>query len=270
MKVATSKARATELDTDALVLAVTEDAEKPTPWEDVDDAAGGIIAGALTGPGFFGKRGTSLALSASGAAKEIVLVGLGKSSELDVDGWRRAVASGFTTARRRGNKRIAVPLPEIDGIEVDALAAGAAEAAILADYRYDEYKSVPAERVVVEEMTIAAGPDVGPAVSRAQTIAEATCWARDLVNTPSNEKRPAALAERALPRWPPPVDSAAAEVIDDDKRPRARTQSTPGRRRRLGGGPAPGHPRAPPRRSGGPSRRSSSARESRSTPVASR
>jgi len=214
MKITTTNTPAAEIDTDALVLAIPEDAEKPTPWEAVDAAVGGIVAGALAGPGFFGKCGTSLALSTTaGAAKEIVLVGLGKSADLDLEGWRQAVASGFKTARRRGNQRIAVPLPDIEGIETDALAAGGAEAAMLADYYYDEYKAAPAERVVVDEVMITTGADVGPAVGRALTIAEATCWARDLVNTPSNAKRPAALGDSA-------TEMAAgrtlrSEVIDD-------------------------------------------------------
>jgi len=216
MKVRTSNVPAAELDTDALVLAIPEDADKPTPWEAVDAAFGGIVSAALAGPGFHGKRNQTLALSVgAGRARELVLVGLGRSDEVNLEVWRQAVASAAAKAQRRGNQRIAVPIPESGAGEATEVAAATAEAVILAGYRYEEFKQPPPERVDIEELLIATPADVTAAVERAAKIAEATCWARDLINTPSNEKRPDALARRAL-------DMAAShglgsELIDDEQ-----------------------------------------------------
>ena len=216
MKISATNVPAAELDTDALILAITEDADRPAPWEAVDAAVGGIVTHALSGSGFHGKRATSLALStASGPAREIVLAGLGKPSDVDLEAWRQAVATGLKTARRRGNRRIAVPLPPIEGADVDAVATAGTEAAILANYRYEDFKPATPERTIVEEVLIGTAADVGSAVSRAQVLADATCWARDLVNTPSNEKRPAALAERAVQMAT--ERGLRTEVIDDKK-----------------------------------------------------
>jgi len=213
MKISTTNAPAAELETEALILAIPEDADKPTPWEAVDAAVGGIVSDALAGHGFAGKRDQTLSLSTPGGrSREIVLVGLGPSAEVDLEVWRRAVATAATEARQRGNGKIAVPVPEINGHDAGELAAAATEAIILTSYRYREFKAAPAGRVELGEVLIAAPVDVADATERAHKIADATSWARDLVNTPSNEKRPDALAARA-------ADMAAAaglncEVID--------------------------------------------------------
>ena len=199
MKITTTKAPAAELETDALILALPEDAAKPAPWEAVDAALGGVIADALAGPGFRGKLSQALSLSVrADKIREVVLVGLGKAEERDLEGWRQAVATAAAEARARGNRRIAVPVPDSGGDDAASQAGAAAEAVILASYQYREFKPAAADRVEIEEVQIAAGGDIGGAVDRARITAEAACWSRDLINTPSNEKRPDALAERAI------------------------------------------------------------------------
>lgn len=199
MKVSTTNAPAAEIETEALILAIPDDTGKPTPWDAVDAIVGGIVSEALAGPGFQGKRGQTLALSTPGnRCRELILVGLGTSAEIDLEAWRRAVANGTSKARQRGNSRIAVPLPEIDGHDFEELATAATEAAILTSYRYREFKAASTEEVGLEEILIAAPVDIASATTRAQKIADATCWARDLVNTPSNMKRPDSLAARAI------------------------------------------------------------------------
>ena len=200
MKISVTNVPAAEIDTDALVLGIPEDADKPSPWEAVDGAVGGMVSAAIKGPGFHGKQGQTLTLSAPDAAamRELVLVGLGPAGDVDVEGWRRAVATATGTARRRGNHRIAVPLPAIEASNDGDLAAAAAEAVVLSSYRYNEYKAPPAERVNIDKVEIATAADAADIVERAQIVAEATCFARDLINTPSNAKRPDALAQRAV------------------------------------------------------------------------
>ncbi|MGD8328154.1 MAG: leucyl aminopeptidase [Acidobacteriota bacterium] len=199
MKVTISNAPATELESEALLLAFPEGSDKPTSFEALDAAYGGIITTALAGLGFNGKRNQALALSPSGGkARELLLVGLGPAADVDLEAWRQAVATGAAQAQARGNRHIAVPLP--DGLDIDheELAAAATEAIELALYRYQEFKAPPEDRVDVEELLIASGASVEAAVERAQRVARAACWARDLINTPSNEKRPEALAARAV------------------------------------------------------------------------
>ena len=198
MKVSTTNAPAAELEAEALILTIPEGTGKLTSWDAVDAIVGGIVSKTLAGPVFQGKRGQTLALSTPGNhCRELVLVGLGTPEELDLEVWRRAVANAISKARLRGSSKIAVPLPEIDGHDSVDLAIAAAEAAILTSYRYREFKAAPAEFVELEEILLAAPVDIASATIRAQKVAEATCWARDLINTPSNMKRPDSLAAHA-------------------------------------------------------------------------
>jgi leucyl aminopeptidase len=216
MNVSTSNAPAAELDTDALVLAIPEDADKPTPWEAVDAAFGGVVSEALSAPGFRGKRNEALTLSVRGGrARELVLVGLGPSDDLDVEVWRQAVATAANKARSRGNRRVAVPLPEGGFADAAELAAAATEAVVLGSYRYHEFKAPPPERTEIQELLIASSTDIAAEAARAHTLAEATCFARDLINTPSNEKRPDALAERAVAMAE--KHGLSSEVIDAEE-----------------------------------------------------
>ncbi|MGD8816651.1 MAG: M17 family peptidase N-terminal domain-containing protein, partial [Acidobacteriota bacterium] len=82
MKVTISNAPATELESEALLLAFPEGSDKPTSFEALDAAYGGIITTALAGLGFNGKRNQALALSPSGGkARELLLVGLGPAAD---------------------------------------------------------------------------------------------------------------------------------------------------------------------------------------------
>ena len=216
MKVSTTNAPAAEIEAEALILAIPEDTGKPTSWDAVDAIVGGIVSEALAGPGFQGKRGQTLALSTPGNhCRELVLVGLGMSGEIDLEVWRSAVANGITKACHRGNSKIAVPLPEIDGHDSGELAIAATEAAILTSYRYREFKAAPPEFVELEEIMLAAPVDIAAATMRAQKVADATCWARDLVNTPSNMKRPDSLAMNA--REMAVETGLGFEIIDSGK-----------------------------------------------------
>ena len=218
MQISVTNVPTAEIEADALLLAIPEHAEKPTPWEAVDAAVGGAVSEAIAGPGFHGKRGQTLSLStaASERLREVVLVGLGPSDEIDLEGWRRAVATGTQAARKRGNKSLAVPLAEVEGHSDAAVAAAAAEATLLASYRYQEYKAPPTEQTTIDWVAIATADEDAPAaVERASTVAEATCWARDLVNRPSSDKRTDALAEMATTMAA--EQGLGCEVIDSDK-----------------------------------------------------
>ena len=65
---------------------------------------------------------------------------------------------------------------------------------MLAAYRFDRYKSVPAQDGGLERLVVEAGGEVAAAVERAATVAEAVNAARDLQNTPANDLDPEALA----------------------------------------------------------------------------
>ena len=198
MKISVSDLPAAQLEAEALILALPKDAEIPGDWQPIDDASGGMISEAVSSPAFSGKNSQTLTLPLrnAGPARHVVLTGLGKAEDVDVERWRRAVGSGCTAARARGAKTLAVPVRGSTDIAASELAAACAEAALLASYRFQEYKEVPDDQVDIATLVIgSAAPDAGDAVRQATTVAEATCWARDLINRPGNVKRPTALAD---------------------------------------------------------------------------
>ena len=201
MEIVATKAPPAELEADALILALSAGAETPAPWEAVDAALDGIVSSGLAGPAFQGKTGQSLVLPTYGRGRvqQIVLVGLGAADNASPETWRRAVAHGCTAARDHGAADLAVPIPQVADHQSAELVGAAAEAALLASYRFQEYKKPPADQVDIQKLTIAtSAAEADEAIGRAQTVAEATCWARDLVNRPGNAKRTTVLADLAV------------------------------------------------------------------------
>ena len=87
-------------------------------------------------------------------------------------------------------------------VRKEKVVSAAVEGAVLGLYRYSPYKTVGREELQdVQEMTIVPGPKdyalVRDEVQKTKIIADAVCFARDLVSAPANEMTPSILAEQA-------------------------------------------------------------------------
>jgi leucyl aminopeptidase len=123
------------------------------------------------------------------------LLGLGKDS----DEGERLREVGEKAARLAGRvkaRTVAIEAPP--GLGADG-AAALVEGFILGGYRFTEYKTSEDETPRVDALTLAgvAGDDVAQAVEAAQIRAEATCFARDLVNRSPHDKTAPRLADAA-------------------------------------------------------------------------
>lgn len=185
---------------DAWILPYVEGADGPGEWLEFDSASGGLVAEGLASAAFRSKRGATLAMATRGAlpCREVILLGLGKAAELDLEAWRLAVASATQSARDRGAETLAIAVPGSGPGTAAERAAAAAESAVLACYRYTAFKAPAADAGSISEVFVAsADPGAPAAVERAVTVASCATWARDLINTPPSDKRPPQLAERA-------------------------------------------------------------------------
>jgi len=161
---------------DAVIALLPSGSELPsgTPWSAL---------------GFTGETG-QVAVVPSGDAQLTAWVSL--PADASAEQQRRAVAKGLR----------AVPKATTIGIDPSRVAepdlAAIAEAAVLTAYAYLQYKGEKAREktTVVESVTILGEQDGAAAlVEEAVIVAEATCLARDWVNTPPADLRPPAFAD---------------------------------------------------------------------------
>ena len=171
--------------TDAVVLLTTTDL---TASEDID-------WGFLEATGFTGKAG-QVAMLPAGRVVHVV-VGLGDRTELAPKSMRRAGAEIARSCTKFA--RVSVDYP--DGIveRVDPRDGGQAlaEGLVLGSYRFDRYRKPDAESdSKLVEVTIVSrlGRELAAGVKRGQAVAEATCFARDIVNEPGGQLTPPLLA----------------------------------------------------------------------------
>ncbi len=194
--------------TDALVVLMAEKARD----ERLDKALSGALASLARRRVFEGKRDQVASLYVQRRARNlraevVVLAGLGKAEELTAETVRRACGVAGRRARAEGAKSLTLSLGAAVGDRLDAARAAqsAVEGLSLGLYRMDHYKGKDREKTRkerVERAVLCGGrKSSGAALRRGlrigQILAEGTAFARDLVNTPSNEKRPPDLAAAA-------------------------------------------------------------------------
>ena len=134
--------------------------------------------------------------------KSILLVGLGKRTEFDIDKLRKVSAIAAKAARQNRIKSYATTLHHLDakGNYIDKGRA-IAEGSILGLYRFAKYKTVN-EDVQVESLTLVESDkkhieELGHGVHLGSVLANATNYVRDVVNSPACFVTPTALAEEA-------------------------------------------------------------------------
>lgn len=205
MRVYITEGSIVDAQVDALVLGIFEGVTEPGGAAGaVDKAVGGLIGKVLAAKEFKGELNETLALHLGGGQpyRKVVLVGLGKQEDLTTERVRQVTASGVRAAAKGGVKKIGTPLhgAGAGGLDPADAAQALAEGALMGLYKYEVYKSgdksEPIE-IAVYEQDAGKVEAAKPALERGAILAESTNWARDLVNTPSNDLTPTILAGKA-------------------------------------------------------------------------
>ena len=192
-------------EADVLVLPVFEG---PTNGPGVREVRGIDLLEHYRGAGLKGKLGESLLVPNAGisglAAKSVLLVGVGPKDEVTTDTLRRAVGRAAPQLSRHAS--VATTLPLAMGRTPEDAVQATVEGLLLGGYRFDRYKS-GANGDAPEPSALASVTVLGSsrwnaravrtAIERAEVIADAQAWARDLVNTPALECTPDYLAKQA-------------------------------------------------------------------------
>lgn len=141
---------------------------------------------------FKGKFGETYLLQTYGKEpfRKVLVLGLGKKEEFCPNKLREAVAKAVKKCMQMEAKRIAFSLDGIDFDYSEQFAMGA----FIADYRFDKYKSEKKDNKI-QEIYVQAGEE---GIKKAEKIAAAMNFARNLANEPAQFATPSELASIAL------------------------------------------------------------------------
>ncbi len=165
------------------------------------------VEAALAKKRFEGKPGEvfSSYQAGYGQAQEIALLGMGSKKDLKVASLRKAVGNlvGFATSRKAAKVRVLLDSFVTENVSAEEVAKIFTEVSFLAAYRFTEYKTkkedaskTPASiELVTGDKGVVASAKAG--MVRAEKIAKAVIFARDLNNEPGNVMTAVRLAEEA-------------------------------------------------------------------------
>lgn len=189
---------AATLPVDTLILGLFEDEKALSPAaKAIDSAFGGVVSNLLALGDFKPELNKTFPLFLQGEIKRLILLGLGKRSELSLEKLRQAAGTGVKAARARKASRAA--LAGLAWQDEAAMVQAVVEGAELSLYTFEECKSEPEAEtfahlsLVLEAVT----PEAEAALRNGKLIGEAVNWARTLVNRPSNKLSATDLATEA-------------------------------------------------------------------------
>ncbi len=169
----------------------------------VGAALGVDVAAELVAAGFDGSPCGTVRLPTRGVvpAATVLVVGLGPAAEVTAERLRRAAGAAANASERVDAVASALHLA-LPAEQRSAAVQAVAEGFHLGAYRYAAYRSEP-RPFELATVTLHAEDDDAAATMRgdvevARVTAGAAMLARDLVNTPPQDKRPPALADRVV------------------------------------------------------------------------
>ena len=192
----------------AIVVNLFEGVTEPAGAAGAVDAALDGAVSQLIGDGEIrGERGELTLIHTLGkmTSPRVLVVGLGKASEISTEVVRSVAASSCRRLDRAGVETAATITHGAGAGGLDARASGRAiaEGGVMGMYRFDKYKTSSEDRRGIRELTIVefdAGKvqDLEEAAAEGAIIGDAVNLCRDMVNEPANYMTPTRMAETAL------------------------------------------------------------------------
>jgi leucyl aminopeptidase len=180
---------------DVLICLFSEDASKELK-------APGAISGLVKqifSTEFSGKQNEVFLLRAPDSVKpeRLLLAGLGKRAQITPEKIRQAGGRAAAYLRNMGLKKAGLSTDVLSELKISP--AEFIEGALLGLYNFRKYRKEE-DKKSLESITVLSKPgtELSAALKRAQTVSAAACFARDLVNTPSNDMTPTDLAKAAM------------------------------------------------------------------------
>ncbi|MBK5280844.1 MAG: leucyl aminopeptidase, partial [Nitrospiraceae bacterium] len=207
MQVTVQVGRAETASAEALVLTHCEgEAWAKQDAALLDRALGGALSKLVQSKEFEGKANEVLLYHTQDAVptKRLVLVGLGKKTEVTLETIRQAMGSAAKRVRRAkvGSYTVVLPTVPPGGMSWVEVAQAMVEGAILGSYQFTVYRTAATSEQDVAGMRILIPKkgqlrQVTEGIRRGVATAEATVFVRDLCNHPSNILTPTRVANEA-------------------------------------------------------------------------
>ncbi|KJU83875.1 multifunctional aminopeptidase A [Candidatus Magnetobacterium bavaricum] len=188
---------------EVLVLPFFED-HRADFYAGMDDKTGGLIKRVFDAKAFSGKHGQTTLLYVNNMdVQSLLLVGLGKLSELSQDKLRRSGGKAFSALKDKGvtSVTVATSILKTDGVVLDAHFRAAhyfLEGALLSQYRFNRYKTSTDDNNKDIKEVVVLCPTDDVSVQWLEVVVSAVGFAKDLTNTPANDMTPTHLSEAAL------------------------------------------------------------------------
>jgi leucyl aminopeptidase len=185
-----------------LALGFFEEATELTgELQQLNEKLSGTIAELITEEEFKGKSGSTVTTRLSGnhGLRKLILIGLGKAEELNLDRYRHSAAAIARLASKDRSLGISLPIQgePIQG-ESSAIAQALTEGIHLALHQDNRFKSKAEEQTPkLETIELLGLEGQEAAITKAETIVSGVILARELVNAPANEVTPVTMAQIA-------------------------------------------------------------------------
>ena len=185
---------------DALAVGFFEEAVDLTgDLAQLDEKLAGSIKELIEETEFKGSVGSSAVtrVGAGSSIRKLILVGLGKSDTLTLDGLRRAAAAIARTAKQQKSKTLGISLPVFNN-DPAATAQAITEGIVLALHQDNRFKSEPDDKgAKLEHVDLLGLGGQDAAITKAQAICTGVILARELVAAPANVVTPVSMAQTA-------------------------------------------------------------------------
>jgi leucyl aminopeptidase len=175
------------------------------PFKNVDAEWKGFLSMIINQGDFKGELFECRLFHTQGAipAKRVLLTGLGKKEEFDLEKWRGAAAKAGRFIRDSGIKQFTFQIKGLKDFSEEELAENFITGLILGLYQFNDFKTLEREKIkTIEEMILLGETDqemqsIGEGWRKGAIISDSVCTARNLVNGPSNQITPTVLADKA-------------------------------------------------------------------------
>lgn len=174
---------------DLLILPVQEKELEKSPLHPLDRRLRGKLRERIEKSKFTGVEGSSLFYSTAGAlpASNVLLVGMGKSHEIELDTWRKAAARARKEASAVGAEEIAFYFAPSQ--EPENAAAAVVEGTLLASYHFNKYRSNSKPPAELKSLTLfkpglRRNAAIEKSIRMVQETTPGVFLARDLINEP--------------------------------------------------------------------------------------